>query len=351
MCVVDSQGKTLLSFPETFQVNEHMITRYIQKFDSPPYDTSHPMVLSVENVNFFGLAELTEEYLVFGLAGQRKSYRLFANAFSLAILLCTEKSILPEDIILENATEPGQEPETALQEWLFSQRENSMRHIPHSFERGIFDAVEIGDIPLLKKRIAEPAIGHVGKMSNNPLQQERYAFVAFATLLARAAIRGGLDDEMSYSLSDTWCRQMDSMTNTRDINGLTYKMAFDFCQKIIHEGKKDEFSPTIRKLCSYISTHLHEEISLADLSKESGLGGRSLSKKFREALGVSIADYIHQQKMKEAAHLLLNSDFDIADIADILKYNSQSYFTKIFHEEYGLTPKLYREQSGGGGGE
>jgi AraC-like DNA-binding protein len=271
---------------------------------------------------------------------------LFANALALAIFLYTGKITPPEDIVLDNAIPAEKDPEAALQEWLFSQREDSINHISHSFEHGIFDAVETGDITLLKKKLSEPAIGQVGKLSNNPLRQERYTFVAFATLLTRAAICGGLDDETSYSLSDVWCQQMDSMTKVQDITGLAYKMAIDFCQKIVRKGKSVGYSPTIRKLCSYISTHLHEEIRLADLSAESGLCTRSLSIKFREQTGFSIADYIHQQKMREAAHLLLYSDYDIASIADFLNYSSQSYFTKVFHDVYRLTPKQYREQQG-----
>jgi AraC-like DNA-binding protein len=347
VCVIDDQGKMLLGFPMDGipLLNDRIITLCLRKFIPPP--PHPPTILSAENINFWGFAELTpEKYLIFGPARQKRGYRLFVTTMSLAIFLCTGKSIPTEDITLENPAASGQEPEAALQEWFFVQRESSISHISHNFERGILDAVEIGDIPLLKKRFMEPAIGRVGKMSNNTLQQERYTFVAFATLLARAAIRGGLDDEMGYSLSDTWCRQMDSMTTIQDINSLSYKMALDFCQKIAHEGKKEGFSPTIRKLCSYISIHLHEEISLADLSSVSGLCGRSLSKKFRDALGVSIADYIHQQKMREAVHLLLHSEYDIADIAEFLNYNSQSYFTKIFREIYEITPKQYQEKHG-----
>jgi AraC-like DNA-binding protein len=345
MCVIDRLGKTLCSFPKSPPLNKCMIERFFRKFDSLPYGAFHPMVLAEENSYFLGFAELTqEEYLIFGPVKQSKNYRIFVNTLSLAIFFCTGRTIPPEDILLDNTREPGQEPENALWEWLFLQRESSISHIPHSFERGIFDAVETGDVQLLKKRLAEPTLGHIGKMSNNTLQQERYTFVVFASLLARAAIRGGVEDEMAYSLTDTWCRQMDSMNTIQDINGLSYKMAFDFCQRIASEGKKSGVSHTIQKICSYISTHLHEEICLIDLSALSGLCSRSLSIKFREIFGVSIVDYIHQQKMKEAAHLLRHSDYEIADIADLLNYCSQSYFSKVFHDIYGITPKQYREQ-------
>lgn len=347
MCVVDSGRNPRLAFPGSGVplLNDRMITRCFREYETRRHDAGHPLVLAYENVYYVGFAQLTaEEYLVFGPAGQSRNYRLFSNALSIVIQLYTGRSISPEDIILSNATTPEQETETVLREQLFFQREGSISHTPQSYEFGVLQAVEAGDMALLKRRLVEPVTGQVGQMAKNPLAQERYTFIAFATLLTRAAIRGGLDAETAYSLSDTYCRQMDSMMRAQDISGLSYKMAIDFCQKVTREGKKTGYSPKIQKLRDYISTHLHEEISLADLSTISSLCSRSLSKKFREMSGVSIADYIHQQKMREAAHLLLHSDYDIAGIADFLNYSSQSYFTKVFHDMYGLTPKQYREQ-------
>jgi AraC-like DNA-binding protein len=345
--VSDSWGKPRLTFPESEVplLNERFITRCFREFESPCYDREHPLVLTAENIYYLGFAELsTGEYLVLGPARQSRGYRYFVNILSLAVLLYTGKIIHLEDIVLGNAMIQEQEAETSLGELLFFQRERAISHTPQSWELGVLTAVEAGDVPLLKRRLIEPVVGHIGQMAKNPLLQERYTFIAFATLLTRAAIRGNLDAETACSLSDTYCRQMDSMTRIQDINGLSYKMAIDFCQKVAHEGKRSGCSPRIQKLCAYISTNLHEEIRLTDLSEISGLCPRSLSKKFQEELGVSIPSYIHQQKMQEAAHLLLHSDYDITGISGFLNYSSQSYFTKIFHDIYGVTPKQYREK-------
>jgi AraC-like DNA-binding protein len=331
-----------------------MITRCFQAFEAqnliPGSRNGHPLVLTKEGIYFLGFSRLTAtEYLIFGPAAQSRSYRLFANAFSIAILLYSKNSIPPEDIILSNAAPLEQEMETGMQERLFFQREQSISHTPQSYELGVLQAVEAGDLSLLKRRLVEPVDGRVGQMTKNPVLQERYTFIAFATLLTRAAIRGGLNSETAFSFSDTCCQQMDSMTRLQDISALLYKMAIDFCQKVAREGKPTACSSKIQKIRSYISTHLHEEIHLAELSATSNLCSRSLSIQFRKELGISVADYIHQQKMREAAHLLLHSDYDIAGIAGFLNYNSQSYFTKVFHDVYGLTPKQYREKQQGKG--
>jgi AraC-like DNA-binding protein len=348
LCLTDSQGKQQISFPGSGVplLNECMVSRCFREFEPLRHDRKPPLVLVAEAIYFLGFAELSaEEYLVVGPTGQSRGYRHFANVLSLAVLLYTGNFIHSEDIVLSNAAVSEQETETSLGELLFFQRERAISHTPQSWEIGVLQAVEAGDGPLLKRRLVEPVAGRVGQMAKNPLLQERYTFIAFATLLTRAAIRGNLDAETAYSLSDAYCRQMDSMMRTQDINGLSYKMAIDFCKKVTREGRKAGCSPRIQKLCAYISTNLHEEIKLGELSGMSGgLSPRSLSKKFKAELGVSIPDYIHRQKMREAAHLLLHSNYDIAGIAEFLNYSSQSYFTKIFRDTYGLTPQKYRDK-------
>lgn len=351
MCVIDADKKPLLVFPNSDipLLNDRKIASCFQAFEArnrfTDYNDRHPLVFTEVGVYFLGFARLTAtRYLIFGPATQSRSYRLFVNAFSVAILLYTKKNIPPEDIILSNAAPLGQEMETDMQERLFYQREHSICHTPQSYELGVLQAVEAGDLALLKQRLVEPVTGRIGQMAKNLLVQERYTFIAFATLLTRAAIRGGLESEIAFSLSDAFCLQMDSMRKIQDISALLYKMALDFCHKVSLEGKSTVCSPRIQKIRSYISTHLHDEIHLADLSAVCSLCSRSLSRQFRNELGISIIDYIHRQKMQEAAHLLLYSDYDIASIASFLNYNSQSYFSKVFYDVYRFTPKQYREK-------
>lgn len=216
-------------------------------------------------------------------------------------------------------------------------------HTPQSFEAGVLAAIENGDTGALKRRLLEPMTGRIGQMSKNYLTQDKYVFVSFASLVTRAAIRGGLGAEVAFLLSDTYCQQMDEMTQPQDISVLTYKMALDFCDKVAEQVGGAKFSPPVAQCCSFISQNLHQEIRLRDLAKVTGLSTRTISIKFKEETGLPVWEYIHKRKMQEAKYLLIHSQHSIADICSYLQYNSQSYFTKIFHDIYGKTPQQYRD--------
>ena len=84
-----------------------------------------------------------------------------------------------------------------LESVLFDLREEEEFHVPMDFESDICAAIEDGNASVLERRLQTPTSGRVGRMSANALQQQKYAFISFATLISRAAIRGGLPNEVA----------------------------------------------------------------------------------------------------------------------------------------------------------
>ncbi len=349
----------------------------LREFERQGRDEKHPLLMTIGPAYFLGIARLSSgETLLLGPASPLAnaqdellafavdviypeklrafcdliasiptvSYRRFMNALSMAVQLLGAIEVATEEILLSNTEAQKQPTEKEVRERLFVQREHTVTHTPQSFETGVLAAIEAGDVPLLKRRLVEPVSGRIGQMAQDALTQEKYTFVAFVTMITRAAMRGGLATETAFSLSDMYCQQMDAINRMQDINALSYRMALDFCQRVADDGKAYPYSRAVKQMCEYISLHLHEEITLQTLADNVGLCTRSASQKFREETGYSVPDYVHRQKMQEASHLLDHSAYGIADIASFLQYASQSYFTKVFREVFGVTPQQYRDR-------
>lgn len=58
--------------------------------------------------------------------------------------------------------------------------------------------------------------------------------------------------------------------------------------------------------------------------------------------GQSISSYICEQKINTARNMLLFSSYSSAEIAAILAFPSQSYFSGTFKKKTGMTPSDYR---------
>lgn len=227
---------------------------------------------------------------------------------------------------------------------LFEQREKSAFHVPTDFESAICHAIENGNRSELTKVLYAPFQGQVGRMSANPLRQEKYSFVCLATLISRAAIRGGLPEELAFNMSDSFCQAADQMRDIPQLQQLSISMMTDYCDQVKLAQAKRSHSDVIQKALDYITVHLHDSITLDDLSTHCGLCGRSLSLRFRQEIGMGIPEYIHREKIREAKYLLRHTGYTLSEISCLLNYPSQSYFTQIFKKYSGKTPQQYRDR-------
>jgi two-component system, response regulator YesN len=87
----------------------------------------------------------------------------------------------------------------------------------------------------------------------------------------------------------------------------------------------------------------HEKLNLSSLATDIHVNPSYLSRKFSEEVGKSFSDYLVDYRIKVAQNLLSNGDLSISEIAEKVGFNSLHYFSSIFKQKTGLTPKTYRE--------
>lgn len=271
------------------------------------------------------------------------SFRQFLTTIALVNHAFNGVLISPEDILLVRPS-LTHELDKSLTHTMFTARENQVMHTPASFEHYVLQAVTDGNTPKLKQALLSPVSGSIGMMSNDPIQQEKYTFICFITLVTRAAIAGGLIQELAFSLSDVYCQRVDRLENISDIAKLSWEMCIDFTERVAAVKGKDKLSPTISMCCEYINGHLHNDIHLSQLANLARLSEKTLSRKFKQEIGISMTDYIHEERIKEAQALLEYSDYTISEIGYHLQYGSQSYFSSIFKKFSGVTPQQFREK-------
>lgn len=379
LTIVTASGEPLLGLPGPHDelIPRRAVHWVLTDFLLQKRDTLHPLVTYVEPGYFVGVAALPEEqFCIVGLVSPFQHPRSeiiqlasqaidpqhlqafsdlmaqipLVNLYQLKSLLCLivqlahGQSITAENILFvdNTAARPAN-----LNDAMFELREDAAFHVPVDYETGVCGAVESGNTELLQRRILAPSQGKIGQMSSSALQQQKYAFISFATLLTRAAIRGGLTGETAFSLSDVYCQRMDTLTEIPAIEQLTYTMAMDFCRRVGETKNGGAQSTAVKNCIDYISAHLHDDLRLDELSRHCGLCSRSLSIKFKAEVGCGIPEYIHKEKLREAKYLLINTDYALADIAGFLNYPTQSYFTQIFKRYAGMTPQQYRDNPHG----
>lgn len=95
-------------------------------------------------------------------------------------------------------------------------------------------------------------------------------------------------------------------------------------------------------LC-YLQEHLHEKITLADLSQQFNLSASHISRVFSKAYHVSPIQYLIMSRMSRARTYILNERLPPAEIARRLAYGDTYQFVSAFTKFFGCRPEEYYE--------
>ena len=108
--------------------------------------------------------------------------------------------------------------------------------------------------------------------------------------------------------------------------------------------KEIALRPEIKRALAYIDKHLYQNPSLRDISDYVYLSETYFSKLFKKEMGLTLVQYVNQRKLDQAKILLRESDTPIESIAKALGFSRPSYFSKIFKEAMADTPHGYRKK-------
>ena len=98
------------------------------------------------------------------------------------------------------------------------------------------------------------------------------------------------------------------------------------------------------KALDHIRLHYREPIDIRDLAKLCNLCVSHFRSTFTKKFRMSPRSYILKFRIRIACRQLAHGDLDIASIAMNNGFCDQSYFTRQFRSEMGMTPLKYRER-------
>ena len=91
---------------------------------------------------------------------------------------------------------------------------------------------------------------------------------------------------------------------------------------------------------------IYEKIRIQDIADELYVNANYLSEIFHQHEGVTITEFILQEKVGLTKNLLTYSPYTYSEIAAYLGFSSQSHLGKAFRRLTGLTLKQYRDLYG-----
>jgi AraC-like DNA-binding protein len=104
-------------------------------------------------------------------------------------------------------------------------------------------------------------------------------------------------------------------------------------------------STLVKQASAYIKQNYSRSFSLIELAETIGVSKSYLSRIFKIDTGISLWDYLNRFRIQKAKELLLLTDESITEIALGAGYEDVGYFSRVFHEITGVSPRAYRQQA------
>lgn len=235
----------------------------------------------------------------------------------------------------------------------FNNKEFQHKHNPFDNELRDLKAIEEGRLDQFEQLWRDNYVSeNLSVLSRNPARNAKYLTIMAITLASRAAIRGGVLPEIALSLCDTYIRQIDELLDLSQLESIARDawISFAYLVSETHTSKAGEKlpkgNPIINQCKDYIFQHLHEKITVSQVADALHLNATYLTNLFKRHEGISLYQFILNEKVNLVKNLLTYSNYSYIDIANYLGFTSQSHLIRIFKSTTGMTPKYFRDTYG-----
>ncbi|MFC3334272.1 hybrid sensor histidine kinase/response regulator transcription factor [Flavobacterium palustre] len=99
----------------------------------------------------------------------------------------------------------------------------------------------------------------------------------------------------------------------------------------------------LKKLNEIVEKNLdNSAYTVEDLAKSLAISRVQLYRKVKAILGISISDHINNIRLEKSKELLKKSDMTISEIAYAVGFSTPNYFSTLFKNKFGISPKEYK---------
>ena len=207
-------------------------------------------------------------------------------------------------------------------------------------EPALLSAIRRGNTPAARG-ILNRLLIHILDAAGGRLDHTKSFFMELVVTLYRTAVEVGADPDAI--LGDNYARVVElAGIRTEEALAPWLHEVLDNILECIHEhsAKTDSLMAEAQ---AHIREHCGEPLSRNGVAQVMGLSGAHFSRVFRAHTGQTFTDAVNQARVDRACGLLRRTTRDLAAVAMECGFSDQSYFTKVFRQYIGSTPRRYRQ--------
>jgi len=165
---------------------------------------------------------------------------------------------------------------------------------------------------------------------NPPLLLENESDIRFLETLFRQGIA-----EISESTESI----PEMLRSILDLILTTCSARYPMSENLLNKGKGQML---VKRFFHLVEENNQKNLSLSDYAKMIGITPNHLTQTVKLLTGKTSSQIVKAKQLLEIKRLLVHTNLNVSEIANQLNFEDQSYFTKSFKRETGITPLQYR---------
>ena len=155
-------------------------------------------------------------------------------------------------------------------------------------------------------------------------------------LISRTAIDAGADPEGTLKLSHTY---MQTLPGLHDIDALCFWLTgvMNHFMDSVFNFMDAKHANVIHQSVQYLNAHYAARITLDEMAGRVYLSAAYFSRVFKKETGKTFSSYLNGVRIERSKEMLLHQNIRLTDIALLVGFEDQSYFTKVFKKTVGIS--------------
>ncbi len=215
---------------------------------------------------------------------------------------------------------------------------------PVEKERELLSLISLGDKAGSQKVLNE-ILGHIFFSTGGNFEVIKARILELVVLLSRAALEGGADVEQIFGLNYKYLSQIHDFKSVEELSFWLSNIMARFTDCVFNLTSVKHID-VIYKAIDYIKRNYMKKITLEEVASNVNLSATYFSAVFKDEMKCNFNSYVNKIRIEMSKKLLSDNTIPLVDVANLVGYEDQSYFTKVFRSQTGISPGKFRERRG-----
>ncbi|NDL68245.1 helix-turn-helix transcriptional regulator [Anaerotalea alkaliphila] len=219
--------------------------------------------------------------------------------------------------------------------------EGYFMHPSYTLEKKLLSEIRMGFLEEAHRTLDLINSTERAHLSKDPLRSLKNSLIISCALFARAAIEANVQPEDVFTLSDVFILHIETTSQLEELRQFEYEMVRQYIQ-LVNNTEVQSYSQPITAVIKHIHNNITEPITVNELAALVSKSPDYLSKLFKKEVGQTISSYILVHKVELAKYFLEFTSMKVIDIAVLLNFCNQGYFSSTFKRFTGVSPMEHK---------